>query len=125
MGGDSITNGCGGGGGGSTVTVASPVTVTVYTGNVSGSNGGAVFGNILYVNTVEAITLSSNLLANFTYANALYFSGDGSNLFNINASSINIGTLSNTFLPITGVVAGMYGGEANIPQLIIDQYCTV
>jgi len=123
MGGDSITNGCGGSGGGATVSVASPVSVTVYTGNVTG--GGSLIGNIMYVNTIESITLSSNLLANFNFANALYFSGDGSNIFNINASSISLGTLSNAVFPVTGVVAGIYGDSANIPQLVIDQYGVV
>ena len=49
------------------------------------------------------------------------FFGNGYGLSNINASNIN-GTISNTNLPPSGVVAGTYGSSANVSQVTVDQY---
>jgi hypothetical protein len=125
MGGDSITNGCGGGGGSTTI-VQSPVTVTITGGG--GSGNGASIGNVWVQNTLTVTTFTSNGSATFTGTtsfvdvNAQYLIGDGSGIFNSNASNITSGTVNSAYLETTGVVAQLYGGDANIPQLIIDQW---
>jgi hypothetical protein len=47
--------------------------------------------------------------------------GNGYGLSTLNASNL-LGLISNTNLPTTGVVAGLYGSSANVSQVTIDQY---
>ena len=125
MGGDSITNGCGGGGGSTTI-VQSPVTVTITGGG--GSGNGASVGNVWVQNTLTVTTFTSNGSATFTgttsfvEVNAQFLVGDGSGIANLNASNITSGTLNSAYLETTGVIADIYGDASNIPQLIIDQW---
>jgi hypothetical protein len=116
---DNITNGCGGGGGGTTTVVNSPVSVVISSG--SGGNGTSV-GNTLTLDVLTARLINSNGLGTFNLANANFFSGDGSNVANLNASSISSGTVNSAYLEQTGVLAALYGGDANVPQLVIDQW---
>ena len=124
MGGDSITNGCGGDTCGGGAIVNTPVTVVIN----SGSGNGTSVGNVWVQNTLTVTTFTSNGSATFTGTtsfvgvNAQYLIGDGSGIFNSNASNITSGTVNSAYLETTGVVAQLYGGAANIPQLIIDQW---
>jgi hypothetical protein len=122
MGGDSITNGCGGGGGGTVVN--SPVNIVIS----SGSGNGASVGNVWVQNTLTVTTFTSNGSATFTgttsfvEVNAQFLVGDGSGIANLNASNITSGTLDQSHLQTTGVVPQPYGDVTNIPQLVIDQW---
>ena len=84
-----------------------------FTGNLYVA--GQVYGNIIYnsLNIVGVINTQ-------TIVSGAYY-GDGNGLSNLNASNIT-GTISNTNLPPSGVVAGTYGSSANVSQVTIDQY---
>jgi hypothetical protein len=104
--------------------VNSPVNIVISSG---GGNGASV-GNVWVQNTLTVTTFTSNGTATFTgttsfiEVDAQFLVGDGSGIANLNASNITSGTVNSAYLETTGVVAQLYGGDANIPQLIIDQW---
>ena len=109
------------------VIIASNVLDT--TGNVIAGNiisvDGTFTGNLYVVgNIVSNISYSSLNVTDSINASSIWgtsFFGNGYGLSNINASNIS-GTISNTNLPPSGVVAGTYGSSANVSQVTVDQY---
>ena len=98
--------------------------INVGTLNVAygGSGLQTLTGNSLLVgNGIGPIVTSSNLTWNNTSntLTATNIAGSGLQLTNLNASNINIGTLSIERLPTTTVTAGTYGSFTNIPTFTV------
>ena len=83
------------------------------------------FTNDLYISGniygANLITANISTVLNAVSITSQAYSGNGYGLSNLNASNLT-GTISNTNLPPSGVVAGTYGSSANVSQVTVDQY---
>jgi hypothetical protein len=77
-----------------------------------------ISGNVYGANL---ITANVSTILNAVSITSQSYSGNGYGLSNLNASNLT-GTISNTNLPPSGVVAGAYGSSANVSQVTVDQY---
>ena len=76
-------------------------------------------GNIVSNISYSSLNVTDSINASSIWGTSFF--GNGYGLSNINASNIS-GTISNTNLPPSGVVAGTYGSSANVSQVTVDQY---
>jgi hypothetical protein len=113
-----------------------PPANVIIASNVLDTTGNVIAGNIIAVDGTFTgnLYVAGNIVSNISYSilnvagsingSSIWgtsFFGNGYGLSNINASNIN-GTISNTNLPPSGVVAGTYGSSANVSQVTVDQY---
>ena len=117
---DSITNG------GPRYVAAAPVPCppanVIIASNVLDTNGNVIAGNVISQDGTFTgnLYVSGSIISNISYSalnvagtmNALYFSGDGGGLANLNASALSD----------SGVTPGLYGDFANVSQLVIDSH---
>ena len=113
-----------------------PPANVIIASNVLDTTGNVIAGNIIAVDGTFTgnLYVAGNIVSNISYSIlnvtgpingasiwGTSFFGNGYGLSNLNASNIT-GTISNTNLPPSGVVAGTYGSFANVSQVTVDQY---
>jgi hypothetical protein len=104
------------------------LTTTTFSGAFSGS-GAALTSIPNSATTASASNGASTIVARDTAGSfavntvtASYFTGDGSNLTNLNASNVSSGTLPTARLATSGVSSGGYGNSNAVPQIVVDTY---
>ena len=119
---DSITNGGPRYFASSAASTCCPPANVIIASNVLDTNGNVIAGNVISQDGTFTgnLIVSGSIISNISYSalnvagtmNALYFSGDGGGLVNLNSAA----------LPDSGVAPGLYGDSANVSQVTIDEH---